>query len=349
MNKKLLSGILLWFFWLSFSEGAILIVSNQPVGEEQYSSVQSAIEQALPYDTILVKASHINYGNALLEKPLTLISESAFYSDPSLPSSKLTRVLFTSNPFRRTSSSGSRIIGFEFPYFAGQRANIITVANPRVSIDNIHLEQNWIWFVDIVGNARNWTFTNNIIRGRVSGNSGNEQSTAKLTQIHFYNNILNSIRGFMQPGLHLHNNVILGRLQDISGAKVLSNIFTRKDYILDNVSSTHFQNNLAMGTLLASEDCYDRTDVFEALHHCSGKANTGSNNKVGGDPGFLYWPTRDIMGGAVFALSSSSSARQGRNKDNQAGIFGGKYPFPPRFALKPEIEDPFPSFATSIY
>lgn len=344
MMKKILVFAIFVFFLSAVAEAAIHVVCNKPGSEAGFSSIQSAIEQAQPFDTILVKGSMLNYGNALLEKPLTLISESAFYNDSSRHTSKLTRILLTSNPFRRMSASGSRIIGFEFPYFAGQRANIITVGKPGLSIDNIYIERNRLWFVDVVGDARNWTFVNNIIRGRVSGNVGSMQENATLENFVMYNNILNSMRGFHGGELRVQNNVILGRLQDISGAEFISNIFTREEIILNDVWESHFSGNIAMGEQLSSEDDYDRTHVFESAHKASGKVNTGNRNQVGHDPGFLYWPASDILGGAVFSMGQT-----GNRAGGQAGIFGGSYPFPQKFFMKTEIEDPFPSFVTSIY
>jgi hypothetical protein len=341
--------IFIVFFLLQLTGyGAVLVVSNQPGVERDYSSIQSAIEQAAPYDTIFVKGSPTNYGNVLLEKPLVLIGEGFSGEVHSGHTAKITRILFTSNPYRRTISSGSTIIGFEFPYFPGQRPNLITVATDRVSIENVTIERNWMWFVEIVGNAGNWVFRNNIILGWVNGGGKNNPEIGANGFI-FYNNILNSLFEFKRGNLVLENNIILGRLKDVSGARVVNNIFSREDIILENVFGCRFQNNLAATQKIGSEELYEVTTKFESKILLAGEANTGSGNRVGVDPGFVYWPTNDIMGGTVFMLSDSSPAKRGGLGGREIGIFGGRHPFPSHSFLNPEIDDPFPTFVTSIY
>jgi hypothetical protein len=346
MLKNLLLIFYLIFLYPS-SYGAIYTVSNQAGIERDFSSIQSAIEHAAPLDTIFVKGSPMNYGNVLIEKPLVLIGEG--FSGDIHPghTAKLTRVLFTSNPYRRTISSGSVVMGFEFPYFPGQRPNIITVANDNIKIENITIERNWLWFVDVVGSAENWVFRNNVIRGWVNGGArGNDKAGA--AGFSFQNNIINSLLGFKRGEIVVENNVIMGRLKDISRAQVNNNIFTREGFVLEDVFGSRFQNNLSLSGIVANEECYAQPTKFESGSLCSGEANTGSGNRTGIDPGFVFWPTNDIMGGTVFKLSDGSPARRNGNKI-EAGIFGGKYPFPSNAFLNPEIDDPFPSFVTSIY
>ncbi len=345
MIKNIL--ILLYLFMLPAEGlGAKFMVSNQAGVERDFSSIQSAIEHASPNDTIFVKGSPINYGNVLLEKRLVIIGE-GFSGDIHIGhTSKLTRILFTSNPYRRTISSGSKIIGFEFPYFPGQRPNIITVANDNVKIEDVTIERNWLWFVDVVGSAENWVFRNNIIRGWVDGGA-KENTEAGAAGFSFHNNIINSLIGFRRGTLLVENNIILGRMKDVTQAQVLNNIFTRDEYVLEDVYRSRFQNNFSSGDKIGIETCYDQPAKFESKHLCSGEYNNGNGNQTGVDPGFVYWPTNDIMGGTVFKLSESSPARN--SMGNEAGIFGGKYPFPSNAFLNPEIADPFPSFVTSIY
>ncbi|TVQ12281.1 MAG: hypothetical protein EA361_11415 [Bacteroidetes bacterium] len=347
--KKTLLFILFLISFHHLSFGAFHVVSNQNGTERDFRSIQSAIEQAAPYDTIFVKGSPVNYGNVLLEKPLVLIGEG--FSDEFYVghTAKITRILFTANPYRRTISSGSVIMGFEFPYFPGQRPNIITVANERMNIENITLERNWLWFVEVVGNAENWVFRNNIIRGWIKGGSTGGNETQGASGFVLQNNIINSLMGFHRGEVYIENNVILGRLKDISGAVVQNNIFTREEYIMEEVYGSRFENNVASANLIGIEQCYGNPSGFESTYLCEGANNTGKGNRVGVDPEFVMWPGDDIMGGTAFKLSESSPGRGNRTNGNQAGIFGGKYPFPASVFKNPEIDDPFPSFVTSIY
>jgi hypothetical protein len=322
-----------------FLYAKVWVVSNQPGEKRNFISIQSAVEHAEPYDTILVKGSPVNYGNVYLEKPLVLIAEGVSGNVAKGHTAKLTRILFTSNPFRRTLSSGSIISGFEFPYFPGQRANIITIADPGVVIENITLERNWMWFVEINGNARGWIFRNNIIRGFING-GGSSKDESLATGFVFQNNILNSLSG-LNGGLKIENNIITGRMKNIRGATVESNIFIRDESFLENVTGSVFRYNIAMADTVG-DSCYRRPDRFESEFSCLGEANKGTGNRTGIDPGFRQWPAEDILGGAVFMLAGNSPAKRAGGKE--AGIFGGRYPFPSDEFLNPELVDPFPSF-----
>lgn len=344
--------LLFLFFFVSFhhfSLGTIHVVSNQSGTEKDFRSIQSAIEQAAPYDTIFVKGSPMNYGNVLLEKPLVLIGEGFSDELHSGHTAKLTRILFTANPYRRTISSGSVVMGFEFPYFPGQRPNIITVGNERMNIENITLERNWLWFVEVVGNAESWIFRNNVVRGWIKGGSKDGNESIGASGFIFQNNIINSLMGFHRGEVTIENNVILGRLKDISGAVVQHNIFTREESVLDQVYGCRFLNNIASAAVVGIEECYDNPSDFVSGYLCEGESNTGSGNRIGVDPGFVYWPGDDIMGGTAFKLTDTSPGRGDNASGSDAGIFGGKYPFPSKAFMNPEIEDPFPSFVTSIF
>lgn len=328
------------------SFAAVWLVNNQPGSERDFSSIQSAVEFAASHDTILVKGSPINYGNVLLEKPLVLLGEGVSPESGIEHTTKLTRILFTSNPFRRTISSGSVIAGFEFPYFPGQRPNLVTVAHERTAIKNITIERNWLWFVNVVGNAENWVFRNNIIRGWVNGGGTADDNTG-ATGFIFQNNILTSLMGFTRGSLLVEHNVILGRLKDVHRATVVSNIFTRTEPLLDNVFSSQFRYNLSAGTNIGDKNQYAHPMRFESKSLSSQVYNSGSGNKTGINPGFSDWPVDDVMGGAAFRLMSSSPAR--RMGGAEAGVFGGKFPFPvDAFKFQP-IDDPFPSFVTNIF
>jgi hypothetical protein len=319
--------------------GKMWTVSNQQGVKRDFSSVQSAVEQASPYDTIFVKGSPMNYGNVYLEKPLILIGEGFLGNVNPDNTAKLTRVLLTANPFRRTVSSGSSILGFEFPYFPGQRANIITIADPGVIIENITLERNWLWFVEIKGNAKDWVFRNNIVRGIINGGALTEDESS-VTGFTFQNNILNSLSG-LNGSLLIENNIITGRLRNLRAARVFSNIFLREEYILENVTGSVFNYNLAISDTIGNS-CYSHPERFESRYICYGDANTGRDNLTGLDPGFRQWPSEDIMGGAVFMLAGNSPAKKLGGRE--ARIFGGRYPFPADAFLNPELGDPFPSF-----
>lgn len=349
MNKYLLTFFYLFFFLINPVFSDIWIVCNQNSEGSHYSSIQSAVEHADVYDTIYVKGSKVNYGNVLLEKPLVLIAEGSFNDAMPANSVKLTRIFLTHNPYLKTVSSGSSIIGFEFPYFSGNKPNIISIPNPRVRIENITIERNWIWFIEIPSAARNWNFKNNIIRGWVNGGSESSQRHGGFELFYFHNNIINTIKGFDNGKVYIYNNVITGRLKNITGAEVVNNIFTRESYILETISKSSFRGNLSVSIIVANEDCYENPNRFEGLNRCTGKYNTGSGNLVGVDPGFAYWPNSDVMGGSVFKLTNGSRAKKAGIRGQEAGIYGGDFPFPENFFKNQEMFDPFPAFITSIY
>lgn len=348
MTKTLLFFTTFILFKL-YAHGATYVVSNQPGVERDFSSIQSAIESASPFDTIFVKGSPTNYGNVLLEKPLILIGEGFSGDIHTGHTAKLTRIVFTSNPYRRTSASESTIIGFEFPYFPGQRANITTIANDRGKIENITIERNWFWFAETTSYTENWVFKNNVIRGWVNGKSTEHDQQPLANGYHFYNNIINSLIGFKNASVTIENNVVLGRLKNISDATVKNNIFTREENVLVNVSGSTFMHNISITNTIGDNACYKNPESFTSPYLCEGLPNKGNDNLVGADPQFVYWPSDDIMGGTVFKLTESSPARKQRIPEGESGIFGGKFPFPTNAFMNPEIEDPFPTFVTSIY
>ncbi len=346
MDKQVLF-LLVLLCSVTFCQAGYYTVGNQPEHNADFTSIQSAVEYASSYDTIYVMGSPINYGNVLLEKPLVLKGEGANDQLQSEHTSKLTRILLTSNPYRRTISSGSSIVGFEFPFFPGKRANIVTVGGASNKITDITLERNWLWFIDVVGEAENWTIRNNIIRGWFDGRidvSSDESYGAK--DFVFENNIINSLKGF--DTAVVSNNVFLGRLKNIVGSEIHHNIFIREGPFLDNVGRCHFHNNVAVSSKVGKESCYESAEVFESDNHCMAMTNTGNNNRVGVDPGFGYIPSKGISGGAVFEPGNTLVEKG--SDGSKIGIFGGNSPFPSSTFMEPEITNPFSTFVVeSIY
>jgi hypothetical protein len=330
------------------ANSAIHIVSNVPEHDAPFRSIQSAVEQAVPYDTIFVHGSPLNYGNVLLEKPLTLIGEGFTEETVGGHTSKLTRVLLTSNPYRRTISSGSKIIGFEFPYFPGERPNIVTVSHERTPIEEITIDRNWLWFVQIVGKAEGWQIKNNVIRGWVHGGAKPDDDQSGATKFLITNNIINSLKGFTRGRDVVAQNIILGRLDNIVGADIHDNIFTLDGHVFQQVGNCNLKNNIVLSAVIFPEECYDSPDSFDAKSICGDLPNRSQGNKPGVDPGFLYWPGNDIKGGGAFELAIGSPIRNSGTKGQDPGIFDGPYPFPVHAFLNREIDDPFPSFVTTI-
>ncbi|MFW6352585.1 MAG: hypothetical protein ACOC2E_09360, partial [Bacteroidota bacterium] len=219
----------------------------------------------------------------------------------------------------------------------------------KALIKDVIIEKNWMWFIEILGSAENWTFRHNIIRGWVNGSARKGSDMSGATNFAFHNNVINTLKGFDRGNIHIHNNIIMGRLQDVMHASVINNIFVRDGFILENVVQSSFQNNITYGKQIGNDQCYEHPERFESMNSCAELANQGSDNKVGIDPGFVYWPLKNVESVQVFQLKEGSVARKSGKKGTQAGIFGGDYQFPIHGFLKPEIDDPFPSFITSIY
>jgi hypothetical protein len=346
--KKLLLFIKSFLLITTVANSALHVVSNMSEQNASFRSIQSAVEYAAPFDTIFVLGSPVNYGNVLLEKPLTLIGEGFTGENLGGYTSKLTRVLLTSNPYRRTISSGSRIIGFEFPYFPGGRPNIVTVSHERSPIENITIERNWLWFLQIVGKADSWQISNNIIRGWIHGGAKPDDDHSGATRFLISNNILNSVKGFARGKDVISNNVIIGRLDNIQAAEIHDNIFTHEGHIFQHVGACIMRNNIAMSNVIFPEECYEPADSFDARSICGEIPNRATNNRIAADPGFLYWPGDDIKGGSAFELAINSAIRKTGTRGKDPGIFDGPYPFPVSAFINREIDDPFPTFVTTI-
>lgn len=339
---------LLFLGLFQFATAAFYVVSNIAEDNAEFRSIQSAIEHASSYDTVYVKGSSVNYGNVLLEKPITLIGEGFYDEKVGGHTSKITRVLLTSNPYRRTISSGSKIIGFEFAYFPGERPNIVTVDHKSSPIEDVTLERNWLWFIQIVGNAKNWQISNNIIWGWLNGGATNDNPKTGATKFLLSNNIVNSIIGFSYGENVIRNNIVLGRLTNIQYVEIFDNIFILDDFIFQDVYSCILRNNVSKNDTVFSKECFKPPNSFEARNICNGKSNRSFNNRVGVDPEFLYWPVDDIKGGEVFELTNTSAIKNSGINGRDPGIFDGPYPFPVNAFLNKDIVDPFPYFVTFV-
>lgn len=337
----------LGLFFISHTQAAVYRVSHQLNDSAHFASVQSAIEFASAHDTIFVHGSPVNYGNILLEKPLVLIGEGFSGQNKSGHTSKLSRVLLTYNAFKRSTSSGSKIMGFEFPYYPGERPNILTVPDPRVSIDHITLERNWLWYIQIGGKARSWEIRHNVIRGWLHGGARIAHPESGAVDFLVSNNIIQSLRLLRHPN-RVEHNIVLGSLSEIEQLTFVHNIFIGEEGFLQGVQASVFRNNIASAVRVGGDVCLAELNRFESASLCGHKANTGSGNRVGMDPGFLGWPAQLIEGGAVFQLKPGSPARRAGVAGAELGIFGGVQPFPlGAFVLK-EIADPFSGFLSNL-
>ena len=306
--------------------GKVLLVDNVTHVKGSFTSLQTAIEYAAPGDTIFVKGSPLSYGNIVIDKRLTILGGRAARADGRQYGTRLTRVLFTDNPFLRTSASGTHLAGFEFQEFLGERANITTVVKGPQPIQGVVVEGNLIWSVQLGGNARQWEFRNNIIARWLNGGGWMNEPGSGLKASRFINNIIGEIRDFSAENI-FENNVIGGQLMRLQQITFQNNIMMHPGPVLVDVGECNFMHNWALADTLADHKCYAQPGSFSGFNHCLGLANHARGNQHGSSPGFAE-PGAGTIGLHAFELRPGVPARTAGVAGQQVGIFGGEYPFP---------------------
>jgi hypothetical protein len=316
--------------------GRVLRVDNVSPGADGFTSLQTAIEYAAPGDTIHVAGSPVSYGNIVIDKRLVILGGKLAGAEERQYAARLTRVLFTDNPFLRTSSTGSCLAGFEFQEFRGERANITVMVKGQAPIQGVLIKHNLIWSVQLGGNAQQWTFRNNIIARWLDGGGWMNEPGSGMKASRFANNVIGDIRDFSAENT-FENNVIGGQLMRLQQLFFKNNIFFHHGPVMLDVGESNFVHNWAVADTLGDEKCYAAATSFAGLNHCLGLTNHGRGNQSGRSPG-LAGPTAGAAGLRAFELQPGSPARSAGVAGQQPGIFGGEAPFTPAAFVYMNVE-----------
>lgn len=317
------------------SQATTWTVSNNPNSPGQFTSLQTAINNAEFYDTIMVAGSATSYGNITIDKPLVLVG--AGYNNPygaNTTAGNLT--LKRINLY--ISASDSKIIGFDFTdnvrfdgIFSGGNQNTNT-------IDSVVIERcklNKITFGSASSSSIKETFNYDTIRncvitgilthGVYCVQFGGCTGYKYLNNIHIHNNIFNG--GYIKESNTDTPHV------DFNNTYLRNNLFiNRTSNCFVNIMNIIIENNIFYGA--EPHSCngavYSNNLTFMCLNNnIPGAGNLGSGNIVNANPMFANYP---LAGGALsyshdFTLLPGSPAIGAGTDGTDIGILGGMLPF----------------------
>ncbi|PLW99968.1 MAG: hypothetical protein C0594_16320 [Marinilabiliales bacterium] len=296
-------------------------VSNVSDSPGEYTEIQTAVDAANPYDTILVSASSSTYAGALIDKPLVLIGE-GYFGDEDATTKVDWFVLKSGNIL---SPSNSKISGFEISGMSG-----VEIWDFNLPVNNVVLENNKLAKIKFYGGG---VYSNDTIRNCYFENATLYFGLATYTSIAIHNNVLdNSVIGsltsadnsefFINHNLFMNQTGSYAKVFDqINGSIIENNIFFAANPKL--CTDCIFNNNI-------SYLCDDNT--------LPGTGNTGSNNLESTDPQFvnLDWDSAPAFSyDSDYHLSSGSPGENAATDGTNIGMYGGTHPF--NVGAKPDV------------
>lgn len=190
--KKITHSLILMVFTVSIGVAQnIITVDNSADTGAQFSDLQEAINSAQAGDVIYVQPSETDYGNILVDKPLTLIGYA--HSDPDKQSIILDLTL-------GQNASNVRVAGLQVDDL------FVTNAQP---ITNLILESN-LFEGDL--EFRNGGVNNLVVRGNIIENMGGNIRSF-FTNVIVSNNIFKGNNGLyvlFNESITINNNIFLG-------------------------------------------------------------------------------------------------------------------------------------------
>lgn len=217
-------GVLFLFLLGSYvTKAKVITVNNNVNALGQYSSLQTAIDDANVDDTLLVHGGGGNYGNITVTKRLTFIGEG--YKNSVGLKAKLTEV----NSLRIDTIvdgdvvSGTVIKGFKIFNLNTSLANGLPINNGIVSNCETGAIQ--------LSVGKGWTIINSLCRS----------VTGTADGLEIYNSVISSDISSFKGGL-LSNCVIAGRINNCSFIQCQNSIFTSTSSVLSGSNNIAFIN-----------------------------------------------------------------------------------------------------------
>lgn len=278
------------------AHATILTVSNFANHPAQYTSVQTAIDNAAIGDTILIAGSPNTYNDCNVTKQLTLIGAGHNSGDPS---TLLNTLRFYAG------SDNSTLLGL---HCSNVLLNI-SVAVQGLRIERCRINAGFGPFNTGLG-------TNDlIIRNCVFSSLSLGQN---CNNIQVTNNIIsNMIMANNATNLIISHNLFLSTgtgeaFSQLSSGVISDNIFWGRTPVQANVNYCIYNNNITYQTT---------NDVIPF------GTNTGSNNQVGVNPLFVDAPNRTGSLAFDYHLQASSPGHNAATDGTDIGVFGGAFPF----------------------
>jgi hypothetical protein len=292
------------------SFAGVLTVDNNTNSAAQYTSLQSAINAAVAGDTIYVSGSTLNYGNATINKRLTLFG-TGYNPIKQQPLTSMISTFFLDSVNSVSGSSGSLIAGF-----------YIATITDNSGAKNVRMERNYFTSgISFQASASGCVLRNNLIYASITINN--------CTNLLIENNILYQSTTYYsnQPSILISHNLFMGNIggghysqYQVSSATLLNNIYWGTSPLGTFVSGLVMNNNLTFQT---------PNDAIP------GGANSGSGNLVTINPQFVNAPSPGLNFAYDYNVSGASAANNAGTDGTDLGVFGGASPMPNLTGMPP--------------
>ena len=320
-------------------QAAVFTVSNDPNAPAQYTSVNTALGNANPGDTIMVYGSGISYGTVNVSREIVLIG-AGYHNAYGGTSYIETLNIDGSGAF---SASNSTVTGFIINNFYMRGDGATSKLLEGIMVERCQLRY-------FVLNDANVTYRNDTLRNCYLTGSYIYMTSATYEGVLFHNNILaneylyGNSYGTNLSGISARNNIFIDRSSNnvfvnTSGLTLENNIFYAA--VPQGCQNCAFNNNLTYA---------NSNNVLTG----AGSANTGSvgsGNLVDVNPQFVNYP----IGGGAFSYSydftvQAASALTAGTDGTVLGIGGGLLPYVPgeNPSIPQMTEITFPANASSV-
>ena len=314
-----LATLTLCLFSIQTVNATVWTVSNVSSRPAQFTVIQTAIDNALINDTILITGGGATYASFTLLKPLVFVGE----SDGGTAIVNITHT-YISRLNSSLSASGSKFYGIYFSGGVNINGDFSGSSSGQETIDDLLFERctfiyyyGQVSFTSVTGGYSNNTFRNCLFSssGYINFSEPNEYSGNLITNCVFNGSYLNAGTG-LNAGFIIRNSLFLNRTTsvfaaNINGLLLENNIFYKAEPT--GCTACTFNNNL---TYLNNSNTIPYG------------TNVGSGNIVSADPMFTNYPQ---LGGAFsysydYSLLPGSPAIATGTNGTDMGLGGGNSP-----------------------
>ncbi|GAB5554182.1 MAG: hypothetical protein Sapg2KO_37730 [Saprospiraceae bacterium] len=313
--KKLTLVILLLIVAMHMSAQKTIQVSNDPglgiIADE--TSLQTAIDNASPGDTLLVYPSGRSYGRVNIDKPLHIIGFGFRTDTTQQPSLGIESQAFDTYAFQVNVTQGGQNGSIQ-SLRVEERTTITAANNYRIIRCNLETLN--------VMNVSNFELRGNFIGpGRISTSNRCNNIGSTIA----YNAILRNVQNAI-----IENNIfsIEDLVTDGSGCN------TRRTLWVDNASGNITIRQNIFRDIVNASNSYIYNNILTEIGSVGGSNSTTDNNFVcdqdetpNCDEVFVGYPTGDYSFDSRYQLSSTSPAKGAGRNGEDCGVFGGASPY----------------------
>jgi hypothetical protein len=330
--------------------------ANRPTGANIYSTIQAAVDAALPGETVYITPSLTNYGNVTISKRIKLVGVG--FNTPELGGrySGLNNITLLSSADGVNSVSNSEFRGFNFYDFMFTAGGVGVLPYNDILIENI--SGRWITHSGAHNSINNLTIRNcylslgihierpntdtklykNVILATVCcafdavyiNNSINALVSNNL--IYWNSGLSNMINILNSVNARFEHNLVSGggpAFRNLLNTPVTNNIFYGVDPRTVNTSTT-FRDNVFSHNLVVPG-----FTIPPAAN--GGGTNSGIGNILDVSPLFVNGPPSATTwaGNYNYSFPNSSPCFQGATTGDNIGPSGGLYPLPVNVVFNP--------------